>query len=75
MNSLTKITLTYELCLEGVPKLRIARRLGIGRATVYRWLEGIHHQGELALFLEAYQQDKQGPRKKRKLNPLIKRYI
>lgn len=34
-----------------------------------------HHFGELALFLEAYQQAKRGPRKKRKLNSLIKHYI
>ena len=75
METLTKITLAYELFLEGIPKLHIAHRLDIGRATVYRWLTGIHQRGELALFLEAYQQAKKGPRSKRKLNPLIKRYI
>lgn len=72
---MTKITLAYDLFLEGIPKLRIARRLDVGRATLYRWLDGIKHHGELALFLEVYQQAKKGPRQKRKLNALIKHYI
>lgn len=35
---MTKITLAYELFLRDVPKLHIAQRLGIARATVYRIL-------------------------------------
>lgn len=75
VNSLTKITLAWELYCEGVPKLHIANRLNIGRATVYRWLKGIHQFGDLNLFLDAYQAAKKGERTKRKVNPLVKRYV
>lgn len=75
VNSLTKISLVWELTCEDVPKLHIANRLDIGRATVYRWIDGIKRYGELNLFLEAYQVAKKGERAKRKVNPLVKRYV
>lgn len=75
MNSLTKIGLVWELTCEGVPKLHIANKLDIGRATVYRWIDGVKRYGDLNLFLEAYQIAKKGERIKRKVNPLIKRYV
>jgi len=75
INSLTKISLVWELRCEGVPKLHIANRLNIGRATVHRWLDGIAKHGDLSLFLDAYQAAKKGERAKRKVNPLLKRYV
>lgn len=75
MTQLTKITLVWELNCEGIPKLHIAQRLGIGRATVYRWINGIAQYGELAFFLDAYQMAKKGERKKRKIDPIVKRWV
>lgn len=75
MTQLTKITLCWELYCEGVPKLHIAGRLGIGRATVHRWLDGIKEYGELAFFLDAYQIAKCGERIKRKVDPIVKRWV
>ena len=75
MNSLTKITIAWELHCEGIPKTHIAQKLGIGRATVYRWLNDIEKWGGLELFLDKYQAAKKGPRAKRKVHPLVKRYV
>lgn len=75
MTQLTKITLCWELYCEGVPKLHIADQLGIGRATVYRWIDGIKRYGELAFFLDSYQMAKCGDRKKRKVDPVVKRWV
>lgn len=41
VNQITKITLASELLEQGVPKIHIAEKVGIGRATLYRWLQGI----------------------------------
>jgi transposase len=75
VNSLTKISLVWELHCEGIPKLHIANKLDIGRATVYRWLDGIEEYGGLNLFLDAYQAAKKGERAKRKINPLVKLWV
>lgn len=75
MDALTKIVLVWDLHTQGVPKLRIAQELGIGRATVYRWLEGVKEYGTVAFFLDAYQMAKRGEREKRKVNPLVKRWV
>lgn len=75
MDSLTKISLVWDLSTQGVPKLRIAQELGVSRATVYRWIGGVQEYGTLAFFLDAYQIAKKGARAKRKVNPLVKRWV
>lgn len=75
VTQLTKIALVWELYCEGVPKLHIASQLGVGRATVYRWIDGIKEHGELAFFLDAYQMAKKGERQKRKVDPIVKRWV
>lgn len=51
MQNITKIALVWELTEQKVAKLSIAKRLGIGRATVYRWLKGIEETEDLELFI------------------------
>lgn len=72
MNQITKITLASELAEQGISKIHIAKQVGIGRATLYRWLEGIEKTGDLELFLDQYLSAKKGERKKRKIDGLLK---
>src|SRR3972149_1081345 len=74
MSNLTLITLAWELYQQGVPESRIAKRLGKNRETVHLWLKGIEAVGLLP-FLERYQQAKKGPRLKRQVDPLLKRWV
>lgn len=73
--NITKIALAWELHLEGIPETHIASRVGVDRVTVWRWIIGINHIGELALFLEQYQHAKKGVRKKRKIDAILKRQV
>ena len=52
MKNVTRIALAWELFEQEVPKLHIARDLNIGRATIYRWLNGIQKKGDLEAFNE-----------------------
>lgn len=72
MNQLTKIALAFELSEQGVPRLHIAKQIGIGRSTLYRWLNGIEHAGDLEMFLDQYLSSKKGERAKRKVDGLLK---
>lgn len=75
MNQLTKIALAVELAEQGTPRTHIAQKLGIGRATLYRWLSGIQRAGDLELFLDQYLSAKKGQRAKRKVDGLLKTRI
>jgi transposase InsO family protein len=70
----TEITLCGELYEQGIPKSRIAKRLGKNRETIHLWIKGIEKHGLLG-FLEKYRCAKKGKRVKRKTNPLVKRWI
>jgi transposase InsO family protein len=48
--------------------------LGKNRETIHIWIKGIEQYG-LIEFLDRYRQAKKGERAKRKVNPLIKRWI
>lgn len=74
MSNLTLITLAWELHQQGVAKGRIAERLGKHRETIHLWLQGIQKQGLLP-FLERYRQAKKGPRPRRQVDPLLKRWV
>lgn len=75
MKNITKIALAWELTEQKVAKTHIARKLNIGRATLYRWLNGIEEKSSLEFFIDAYLAAKKGPRKKRKVNGRLKKII
>lgn len=50
-------------------------RLGIGRATLYRWFSGIKGAGSIEAFIDQYLAAKKGPRAKRKVDGLVKRWV
>jgi IS30 family transposase len=75
MRQMTKIIIAYELLEQKVPKSHIAKHLGVTRRTVQRWSKGIATLGSLETFLEQHQQAKQGPRKKRKMDAILKRRV
>lgn len=72
VQQVTKISLCWELFQEKVSQIHIAQQLSVDRVTVYRWLEGIRRSGELELFLDQYLLAKKGPRRKRKIDGLLK---
>jgi transposase len=57
-----------------MPKSRIAGRLGKHRETIHLWIKGIEKDG-LMPYLDKYRQAKKGQRKKRQVDPIIKRWI
>lgn len=75
MDQKSKILLAYELSQIKVYKRNIAKDLGIGKSTLYRWLDGIREAGGVKQFLEVYENAKKGTREKRKLDVFIKRDI
>jgi transposase len=70
----TLITLCRELYEQGIPKSRIAKRLGKNRETIHIWIRGIEQYGLLG-FLDRYQKAKKGERAKSKADPFVKRWI
>jgi len=72
---MTKITIAWELLEQGIPKRRIAKHLDISRRTIIRWSQAIQDHGDLQTFLNYYHQAKKGPRKKRKIDAILKRRI
>ena len=72
VNQIAKITLALELFEQGISKTHISQRVGIGRATLYRWLSGIQSAGDLEIFLDQYLSSKKGQREKRKIDGLLK---
>lgn len=74
MKNITLITLCWELYEQGIPKSRIASRLGKNRETVHIWINEIKQSGLLA-FLDNYERAKKGERESRQTDPLIKRWV
>src|SRR3989304_1495959 len=72
--NITKITLVWELYGAGVPKAHIASRLGLQRETVHLWIKGILEYG-LVEFMDKYSRAKKGPRIKRQVDPILKRWV
>ncbi len=70
----TKIILCKELLDAGVPKTHIADRLGVNRDTVRLWSKSVNELG-LTLFLDKYEVAKKGPRVKRQVDPILKRWV
>ncbi len=74
MTNETLIVLCWELYEQGMPKTRIAQRLGKHRETIHLWIKGIKGVGLLG-FLDKYKKAKKGERKKRQVDPIIKRWV
>jgi transposase InsO family protein len=74
MQNSTLITLCWELYEQGIPKIRIARKLNKNRETIHRWIKSIEQLGLLA-FLDRYEQAKKGERKRRQVDPVKKRLV
>ena len=74
MTNETLIVLCWEFYEQGMPKSRIARRLGKHRETIHLWIKGIKGAGLIG-FLDKYQQAKKGERKKRQVDPIVKRWV
>ena len=72
--STTKITMAWELFEAGVPKRHIASKLGLHWETVGIWIRGIQDHGLLE-FLDIYANAKKGPRVKRQVDTLLKRWV
>jgi transposase len=74
MQNITKITLAWELHQAGILKQDIAARLEVNRDTIRLWMKGIEEIGLLP-FLDQYIHAKKGERKKRQVDPILKRWI
>lgn len=72
VNQIAKIALALELFEQGIPKTHISWKVGVGRATLYRWLDGIEQTRDLEIFLDQYLSAKKGQRAKRKIDGLLK---
>ena len=60
--------------MRGVPKSHIAARPGKHRETIHIWIKGIEKHGLLG-FLDRYEQAKKGERKRRQVDPMVKRLV
>ena len=74
MLNVTLIAMAWELHQKGVPKTHIAQHVGKHRETVHLWIRAIEQEG-LMPFLERYGQAKKGPRPKRQVDPVVKRWV
>lgn len=70
----TFIILAWELYNQGISKSRIAQDLDKNRETVISWIQGIEKFGLLE-FLHRYENAKKGPREKRRIDPILKRWV
>lgn len=74
MQNSTLITLCWELYEQGIPKSHIAQQLLKNRETIHIWIKGVEQYG-LLHFLDRYEQAKKGERKKRQVDPVVKRLV
>lgn len=73
MHSIPIVQYAWELQKAGLSVDEIASKVGYHRATIYRWLSGIHLKG-IRKFLREYQNAKKGHRH-RKTDPVVKSRI
>jgi transposase len=74
MQNSTLITLCWELYEQGMAKVHIAKKLGKHRETIRYWIRGVEQAGLIA-FLDMYEQAKKGERKRRQIDPVVKRLV
>jgi len=66
--------MSWELYGQGMNKSQIARQLGKHRETIGVWVKNIETYG-LLNFLDRYEQARKGERKRRQVDPSIKRLV
>ena len=64
----------WELYGQGMNKSQIARHLGKHRETIGIWINNIETYG-LLNFMDRYEQAKKGERKRRQVDPIVKRLV
>ena len=74
MTNRALIVLCWELYGQGMNKSQIARQLGKHRETIGIWIRNIETYGLLS-FLDRCDQAKKGERKKRQVDPVVKRLV
>jgi len=74
MTNETLIVLCWELYEQRIAKRQIAQRLGKHRETIHLWIRGIEELGLLG-FLDKYRLAKKGERKRRQVDPIMKRWV
>ena len=74
MQNSTLIILAWELHGEGMPKARIAARLGKHRETIHWWVKNVQKYGLIPV-LDRYEQAKKGARRSRQVDPIVKRRV
>jgi len=74
MQNSTLITLCWELYEQKAPKAHIVEKLHKHRETIHVWIKGIEQYG-LLQYLDRYEQAKKGERKKRQVDPMVKRLV
>jgi len=74
MNQQTKIALAWELHKSGINNCQISTSLGIHRETIGIWIYGVREFGLLG-YIDKHLQAKKGPRIKRQIDPMIKKWI
>lgn len=76
MTKQAQIVLAWELYCTHTPLVTIAQTLGVHRETTGIWIRRIKNHAEgLSGFLHDYTSAHKGPRKKRKLDGLVKQHI
>lgn len=76
MNQLTKISLAWEMYEQHVPKSHIASKLNLQRETVHIWINKVNaNSNGLLGFLDEYARAKKGPRPKRQVDVILKRWV
>ncbi len=74
MLSVARIEIAWELHRAHQPVTYIAGRVGVHRATVYRWLKGIRQRG-IKGFLRHYRNAKKGRRQRRTHGHIVQRVL
>ena len=76
MNKLTQIALAWELYQTNTPIITIAQTIGVHRETIGIWIQRIKNNDTgIAGFLDTYTRAHTAPRRKRKLDGLVKAHI
>lgn len=73
MDNITKIHLCWKLYNNQISPEKIPEEIGIHRATVYRWIQGLRQKG-IDQFIRDYQEAKKG-RRQRKTDVILKNRI
>ncbi len=74
MKTIEKMYVCWNLYKNEISPEQIPKQIGVHRATVYRWINGMKKKG-IKIFLRDFTRAKQGKRKRTETDPITKRYI